>query len=209
MPLSRVISEVPPLPGGGTLAVWLASHALARGYGARIYTYNLNLFDPTWFNGKVDIAKRLRAQARKKTDPRLRKATDAYLKFLKLGGELAFEELTPSLLAELIAADRPVLTGLSATYLYACARERDERYDDIGGEPSGHFVIVAGYDARRQEVLVVDPLHDNPAFRRSRYRVNVHRMIGAIMLGIITYDANLLVIEPRDNETEAEEDESL
>jgi hypothetical protein len=29
------------------------------------------------------------------------------------------------------------------------------------------------------------------------YAVRVQRLIGAILLGIMTYDANLLVIEPR------------
>ena len=27
----------------------LACHALRRGYQAKIFTYNLNIFDPTWF----------------------------------------------------------------------------------------------------------------------------------------------------------------
>ncbi len=27
----------------------LGNHALRRGYHAHIYTYNLNVFDPTWF----------------------------------------------------------------------------------------------------------------------------------------------------------------
>jgi hypothetical protein len=89
-----------------------------------------------------------------------------------------------------------VLTGLSATYLYGCAREHADRYDDVAGEPTGHFVVLAGYDEAAAEILVADPLHDNPAFRRSQYRVSVHRLLGAILLGIVTYDANLLIIEP-------------
>jgi len=34
---------------GGTLAVNLANHALRRGYRALIVTYNLTVFDPSWF----------------------------------------------------------------------------------------------------------------------------------------------------------------
>ncbi|MCI0655805.1 MAG: cysteine peptidase family C39 domain-containing protein, partial [Acidobacteria bacterium] len=47
IPLAQVIQEVPAEPGGGTHAVCLACHALRRGYRARIYTYNLQAFDPT------------------------------------------------------------------------------------------------------------------------------------------------------------------
>ena len=47
--LEDVIKQVRSLRGGGTLAVMLGSHALKRGYKATIYTYNLNVFDPSWF----------------------------------------------------------------------------------------------------------------------------------------------------------------
>ena len=47
--LKQVIREVKQLKTGGTLAVMMGNHALQRGYQASIYTYNLHVFDPTWF----------------------------------------------------------------------------------------------------------------------------------------------------------------
>jgi len=47
--LAPLLEEIPMLRGGGTLDVLLATHALERGYRARIYTWNLQIFDPTWF----------------------------------------------------------------------------------------------------------------------------------------------------------------
>ena len=47
--LKEVVDGVKHLKTGGTLAVMLGNHALKRGYKAHIYTYNLNVFDPTWF----------------------------------------------------------------------------------------------------------------------------------------------------------------
>ena len=44
--------------------------------------------------------------------------------------------------------------------------------------------------------LVFDPLHDNPGFRSQCYEVSLDRLTGAIMLGAITYDSNLLILEP-------------
>jgi len=90
-----------------------------------------------------------------------------------------------------------VLTGLSATYLYGCAREHEDDYDDVRGQPTGHFVVLCGHNHARNEAIVADPLQDNPRFASHRYRVGMDRLIGSILLGIVTYDANLLVITPQ------------
>ena len=199
--LDRVIREVPTLDGGGTLAVLLANHALARGYAATIYTYNLQAFDPTWFCGSdVDLAERLRAQRRHKSDRRLHTSTKAYLEFLERGGVLRFEDLVPALIARLVGKGVPVLTGLSATYLYRAKREIGEtgEANDVEGTPVGHFVVCCDYDSTRRTVLVADPLLDNPVARQQHfYEVPVARFLNSILLGVLTYDANLLVIRPR------------
>jgi hypothetical protein len=195
--LSEVISSVTPLPGGGTLAVWLANHALRRGYKATIYTYNLQVFDPTWFSGTADVSDRLRAQSFAKSEEKLGHATEPYLEFLSMGGRLRLGEKTSTLIRRYLKRGIPILTGLSATYLYGCARETNIDYDDVQGEPLGHFVVLSGYDKDTREVMVSDPLKDNPGFGLQNYNVSLERLITSIMLGIVTYDANLLVLEPR------------
>lgn len=199
LPLGAVISEVEPLATGGTLAVNLARHALRRGYSATLYTYNLHVFDPTWFAPtRQDLACRLRAQANHKEHPKLRRATSAYLDFLDLGGRVEYHELSRDFLARLLA-DGPVITGLCATYLYACARETGEHRlvaDDVCGEPTGHFVVLAGYDEDRASVAVADPLENRPGFDSHVYEVAIDRVLGAILLGVLTYDANLTVLRP-------------
>lgn len=201
--LQEVISEVPRVDGGGTLAVLLGCHALRRGYRATIYTYNLKVFDPTWFksarpSGKCpDLRDRLMRQMEAKHYPKLHIDSNAYLEFLNLGGELRFDDLTPPLLGKYLNKSMPILTGLSATYLYGCARElvHGSDYDDIRGEPTGHFVVLYGYGKGKRSVLVADPLLPNPIAKRQYYMVKIHRLIGAILLGIVTYDANFLIID--------------
>jgi hypothetical protein len=199
VPLDAVIGGVEPLATGGTLAVNLARHALRRGYSASIYTYNLDMFDPTWFPPtRQELAPRLRAQAEYKGDPKLREATSAYLDFLAQGGRVEHEELSREFIARLLE-EGPVITGLSATYLYSCPRElgHDQLVaDDVRGQPTGHFVVLAGYDALRGRVLVADPLKKRPGFESHLYPVAVDRVIGAILLGVLTYDANLTVLRP-------------
>lgn len=201
MPLDQLIDEIPRLKQGGTLGVFLGNHALRRGYRATIYTYNLQVFDPTWFaNADVDLPAKLRTQLEAKPGKaKLRVATDGYLDFLALGGRVKFEDLRPNLIRRYLRRGIPLLTGLSATYLYRTPREfgpKDD-FDDIQGEPSGHFVVVCGYDSDTGAVLIADPMNPNPAFAEPLYTVPIERLINAILLGILTYDANLLIIEPR------------
>ncbi len=199
LPLKQVVEEVTMLEAGGTLAVLLANHALQRGYQATIYTYKLQLFDPTWLipNGP-DLRERLLAQMACKHEPKLQVASEAYLKFLELGGELRMEDLTQNLLRHYLKSSIPVLTGLSSTYLYRTPREFGPNcdYDDVRGEPSGHFVVLCGYNKVSRTVQVADPLHSNPVAPSQFYEVGIDRVLCAILLGVLTYDANLLIIRP-------------
>lgn len=200
--LEQVISEVSQVEGGGTLAVLLAGHALRRGYRATIYSYNVQVFDPTWFHlDRTEMADRLRKQSEAKRRPKLQAATEAYLEFLKLGGRLRFKDLTPSLIRHYLRRKIPILTGLSATYLHRTAREFGPACDTdaIRGEPTGHFVILCGYEPRARRIVIADPLLPTPFSQTHFYAASVFRIINSILLGIVTYDANLLIIEPPDH----------
>jgi hypothetical protein len=201
VPLKDVMKGVKTLRTGGTLAVMLANHALKRGYRAHIYTYNLNVFDPTWLNQpSAKIIEYLQAQMKFKHKRRkLQVASRAYIKFLELGGELHYSELDTNLLKGYLKRGLPILTGLSATYLYGTPREipQFDIYDPIKGEPAGHFVVITGFDEDKNNIYVADPMEPNPLGKGQEYGVDFVRLINSIMLGILTYDANLLIIEPK------------
>ncbi|MDA0990135.1 MAG: hypothetical protein O3A51_05225 [Verrucomicrobia bacterium] len=197
--LESVIRDVPTLNAGGTLGVMLGRHALQQGYRATMYHYNLTIFDPSWFAGKgVDLSAKLQQQVQAKDDPRLREATDAYLAFLAAGGQIRMEDLTVGLLRRYLKRGVPMLTGLSATYLYRGMRERQDDMveDDIRGMPSGHFVVLCGYNPKTRQVTIADPFVPNPLAPGQVYEVSIERVVGAILLGIVTFDANLLIVEP-------------
>ena len=191
-PLPSVIERTRTLESGvGTFAVFLGCDALLNGFGATIYTYNLTVFDPTWFAAGVDITERLQKQWHLKPDSRLRHATQGYLEFLRLGGRLRLTDLSQSLIHGLLRRQLPILTGLSSTFLYRTPREYgpDDTPDDLRGFPAGHFVVIAGYDREQRQVLVADPYGPY-----QEYWCNIDRVLGAVLLGIVTQDANLLVI---------------
>lgn len=201
VPLKEVIRDVKSLRTGGTLAVMLGNHAVKRGYKARIYTYNLNIFDPSWFkHSSKKIIQYLQEQMEFKYKRRkLQVASRAYIKFLEAGGEVLYSELDADLIKGYLKRSIPLLTGLSATYLYGTPREipQFDIYDSIKGEPSGHFVVITGYDEDKDSVYIADPMEPNPLGKGHVYTVRFGRLINSIMLGIVTYDANLLIIEPK------------
>lgn len=202
VPVEQVVRETTFLPRGGTLAVYLGLHALHRGYQATIHTCNVNMFDPTWFtDGGIDssaLCSKLRQQYAIKGGGKRRRATDAYCDFLMRGGELRMQDITLELLGGYLRRGMPILAGLSATWLYRAAREREEdcRADDLAGEPLGHFVVLHGVDEAARQISVADPYVHTPHPGAHHYVVDADRVIGAIYLGIVTYDAKLLVLQP-------------
>jgi len=141
---------------------------------------------------------RLRQRRRIKTQHKLLSAIDAYIEFLAAGGTVHFEDLTTALLRKYLTKGVPIVAGLSSTYLYRCMREHGPKLedDDIRGDPQGHFVVLCGYDRENRTVLVADPMHPNPAFQGLTYVVEIDRLVCSILLGILTHDADMLVIKP-------------
>lgn len=199
LPMAQLMAEIPVLEQGGTLGVLLANHALARGYSATMLTWSLRVFDPSWFRPDAPpLRERLLARAERARTPKLALACRAHAEFVERGGQLELVDLEPGVLRRFLKRRLPILTGVSATFLYRSKRERpdDNVPDDVNGDPVGHFVVLTGYDAQEREVLVSDPLHPNPLAQAHTYPVAIDRVVGAIYLGVLTYDANLVIIEP-------------
>jgi len=198
--LDSVIEDVEHFEEGGTIGVLLANDALKKGFKATIYSYNLQIFDPTWFSlSRKEMIEKLKAQMAYKHSEKLKIASDAYIRFLELGGILKFEDLRSAIIRKSLKKNQPVIAGLSATYLYKSMREfgADLDYDDLRGEPSGHFVVMHGYDMETREVFIADPIKSNPTGNGTFYKMKIERVINAILLGIVTYDANLIIITPK------------
>lgn len=188
--------------GGGTLAVILAKHALSMGLKTKLYSYNLNVFDPTWFKFKKnELIEKLEQQKQfKKNDKKFLTTSSAYIEYLKFGGELDFQDLKRGIISKYLKQGYPILTGLSSTWLYHMVREVPETNldSDIEGEPAGHFVVLYGYNEEKDEVLVADPYVSNPIKGQHYYSVPMNRLITSILLGVMTYDGNLLIIHPKE-----------
>lgn len=205
--LKQVIETMELSLSGGTLSPLLGKHALMHGFDATIYVNQLELFDPTWFkNGKAPqevLLIKLKSQDKFKQSKNLASASKAFQDFLSLGGHIRFETIDVKLLKYYFKKKIPILTGLNSTYLYRTSRELytsegESFFDDIQGVACGHFVVLAGYDEKKRRIIVADPFRENPLSKDNYYKVSIARLINAIMLGALTYDASLLIITPKE-----------
>lgn len=212
-PLTELLRRVRRNADGGTQAVWLGQLALDLGYRARLYPFGVRVFDPTWWRLEpADLIAKLevRSAALSRWPDRARDVvtTEAWRHFLASGGKVAFVEPSPALLVRILDRGRPIICGLSASWLYREARERpdDNVADDILGEPVGHFVVVRGYTGGGLHVHIADPAdaappalpspEAGPPSAHGEYPLPSQRLLHAVLLGDTTRDAVLLEIWP-------------
>lgn len=201
---ARSFAEVAALvrrnDNGGTLGVFLGQAALALGYDATLYSYNLRVCDPTWAAlSPAVLGDKLAARAAVVRERKLREAVDAYSTFVRSGGRVRFDDLSVELLVSILDGGHPIVCGLSATYLYQTPREspQSSAIDDVGGEPEGHFLVVCGYRQYGKHFVVSDPYRGLPMTVNGTYEVGAQRLLNAVLLGDVTYDGVLLVVAPR------------
>ncbi|MCB9061294.1 MAG: C39 family peptidase [Halobacteriovoraceae bacterium] len=199
--LEQIVDDINQFDqGGGTLAVILGKHAIKRGYHATMFCFNIKVFDPSWFEKGNDFIRKCinkSIDTGKMSEKRLFTLKE-YEEYLRFGGDLKFRDLSQELLKSVLDTKVPILTGLSSTWLYRDKREDPikNEYDDILGSPAGHFVIIDGYENNGQ-FSICDPYQKNPINSTNHYLINGDRLINSILLGISSYDGNLLIIEKK------------
>jgi Peptidase_C39 like family len=198
--LHEVIARTPTNPGGGTLAPHLGLAGLRFGMAVRLWPFAVQVFDPTWRDLDANaLLARLEARLAGLPEGRLRRVHAAWRDFLAAGGEVRLGEVGRAEMVAALDAGNPLIVGLSVTWLYQEARERpaDNQPDDVAGAPVGHFVVVTGYDAGGEDLLVADPWPHPPFGDGGRYRVSERRLMHAILLGDATHDAVVVEVHPR------------
>ena len=200
--LHRLISEIEMLEGGGTLGAFLGLDALKRGFDATIHSVNLEILDPTWVNLSMEaLADKLRQEYAAKHRAKLRVAIKAYLRFIELGGIVSLKDFKPGLFDRYFKKNVPLIAGVSTTFLYQSKREYTNSdnmsvFDDIHGDPMGHFVVVYG-ENEEKKFLIADPDCTNPIAHDHYYAVERNRLVHSILLGILTYDSLILAVQPK------------
>ncbi len=202
--LNQIITEIPELPTGGTLAVVLGCHALSRGYEAVLHSFNLHVLDPSWFQSKnISLIDKLEQQLLYAKEEKLLYTTNAYLTFLRLGGKIEYSAMNMQYIKNHLQKKTPILTGVNATYFYQTMRDYTVSkdlgiYDEWVGEISGHFLVIHGAKEQKDELYIADPFVPHPISRKPHYSVSFSHWLHAHLLGTASYDAELLAIWPKE-----------
>lgn len=67
-------------------------------------------------------------------------------------------------------------------------------YDEWMGAATGHFIIIQGYDTADETLYIADPYAPHPLSNDHYYKTSFSHWLHAHLLGIVSYDAELLVI---------------
>lgn len=62
-------------------------------------------------------------------------------------------------------------------------------------------MVLYGIERTGNNIWIADPLTTNPLGDEHLYYASFDKVLAALFLGIVTYDANLLTVRPRRSET--------
>lgn len=187
-----VVAHTRMVYGSGTYDASIALAANHYGFDTQLYTYNLMALGADWFRLPPDLLlKRIEFKAADAEGKR-KNSLEAYAQYLKHGGRLLFELSPEFAILNALKQKKPVIVGLCQNYLYALKAEQT----DLGlGDPIGQFVVIDGF--KKNEFHVVDPWPDIPFSKNGTYWVNASALTASILLGQATFDACILVLEPK------------
>ncbi|MBN1900523.1 hypothetical protein JW926_04265 [Candidatus Sumerlaeota bacterium] len=192
----QALSEIcPPLYDIGLFDSQLGKTAIDLGFDVTIYTYNYRIFHPIWNRLHLSdlIGKLVIKQACAMT-PHQALSARHYIEYLQKGGELLFYPLSKELILAHLDQEIPVIAALDMSFLYDCVAF----YDEFSEYRATHFVIIHGYDPKRNVFHVCDPWHSIPIpHENGRYAVDADRVINAIFLGQDRNDSSLIVIRKK------------
>lgn len=180
----------------GTINQQLATWCISLGFKVSFYTYDVQVIDQSWATlSPEDLLTRLQARKSGLVVPSLgdlwnKAYIQAYIDFLKAGGELHIQPaVTSKLLYELLKRG-PILPCLSFSTLYGTGRvsskgEIESVPDDINGKAWNHSVVIYGND-EEGHFLIADPWQ-----KPGRHVIEPERMLAAISTAQLECD-NLL-----------------
>lgn len=186
----------------GTINQQMATYCIELGFEVSMYTFDCQIIDQSWKDFSADkIIERLEASKDGWEAPGLGSLwsngyRQAYIGFVKAGGNLQIRPyVTSSLIYELLKKG-PVLPCLCFNTLYGSGRtshfdDTSEAFDDVNGRTWNHSVVIYGNN-EQGEFLVADPWK-----RPGLQIINPEAIIAAISTAQIECDNALFQITPK------------
>lgn len=176
----------------------LAIDALERGYAVTVHCCDTRIFDLSWM-GLVssELKEKLEYHKSKADSVHLTQTFDAYIQILEKGGTIDLSEINRAVIRKAVELKAPIIAAVSATHLFHSKREyldsKDRPVlDDAKGKTAGHLVAVTAWVGK--EITLHDPYLANPITGKAKYKVYISRLMRSILLGVLSYDAQMVVI---------------
>jgi len=151
MDLKKIMRNVKIYKGGFAFMSDLATYVKKLGFDSKIICYDASIVDPTW----SELSKRKIIQKLVKRFKFEKNGIKKLIKFLKVNGKLEIRIPTKELILSYLKKKVPPIICLSSTILRGKSRRYKGKYDDIKGNPIGHFLVISGYD--NGYFIVTDP----------------------------------------------------
>jgi hypothetical protein len=153
--LSEILANVKMFPSG-TPPSYLALGAKKLGYKTKLISFDVDYVDPSWKNAsKKEIAEKLRKRLPTLKDKSAKMRTRGLLTALKGGVDLEIQIPSEKILIGYLKGGIPPIITLSYNVLHNYKRKFNDKQDDVKGHPSGHYVVVSGYDDKN--LIITDP----------------------------------------------------
>ncbi len=180
----------------GSINQQLAGWCISLGFEVKFYTFDCQVIDQSWTGlAKQDTIARLQAGMGGYEIPSLGQLwsnayRQAYVDYLKAGGELYIQPaVTSGLLYELLEHG-PILPCVSFSTLYGTGRTNEQSEpDDVTGKAWNHSIVVHGVD-EAGSFRISDPLR-----KPGSHIVEPERMIAAISTAQLECDNLLFQIQ--------------
>ncbi len=183
----------------GSVTSQLAAWCLSQGRKIKFYTFDCEIIDLSWSKlSKSELINRLETVKDVRDVPGLGKHwsriyVEAYIDFLKTGGELIIQPNVTSQLLYTLLEKGPVYVNVCANTInnegravYPDHQKRELALNDVDGKVSTHSVVIYGNN-ESGELLVADPW-------RGRRTIDIETMLCGISTAQIECDNQCFVL---------------
>jgi len=155
--LKDILANVKMFPFG-TPPPYLAIGAKKLGYKVRLISFDVNYVDPSWKNSpKNEIIEKLKKRLPTIKNRIINRRTKGLIMALESGVELDIKIPSEKILIKYMKRGIPPIITLSYNVLHDYKRKLNDKLDDVKGLPTGHYVVVSGYDDNN--FIVTDPFN--------------------------------------------------
>lgn len=179
--LHQILNDLKIDDKKATYPAQLAVDIKKHGLSTILLTSSPRLVAPNWVNHEnKEIIEKLSKWLKKHKNDKWSGNVKHLLTYLKHNGDILITDLTTKLIDEYLDQGYLVMPCLEDSWIWGQRKIKGKaEFDDIAGEPRGHFVVV--YGKEDNEYLVSDPYPTGLQNREGIYRIDKDKLLVATL----------------------------